>query len=360
VIGVGIVGCNYGRTVLVPAFRHDPRCEVVGLAGTDAARAAGFARAANIARGFGGWEALVEEPAVALVAVAVPPHLQPVIAQRALELGKPVFLEKPLAADLVGAQAIVEAACKSGRATIIDFNLPELPSWRRAKTILDSGAIGRLQNVVATWNFENQSTRLRLESWKTRGNGGGGILGNFVSHCFFNLEWLCGPISGLSARVFALPDTKADGNVVLALAFASGAGGSLQVSCASLFGSGHRIELYGEDGTLILANPTTDYCRGFELMLQLQGDPALKRVVIEDSDEDAFPDSRTTPATQLVRRLMDACESGGSPAPGVLEGYRVQYLIDAARRAHASGRWIDVALPGKERTAQRSSVTIRN
>ena len=36
-IGVGIVGCNYGRTVLIPAFRQDPRCEVVALAGTDAA-----------------------------------------------------------------------------------------------------------------------------------------------------------------------------------------------------------------------------------------------------------------------------------------------------------------------------------
>jgi predicted dehydrogenase len=46
-----------------------------------------------------------------------------------------------------------------------------------------------------------------------------------------------------------------------------------------------------------------------------------------------------------VRRLIDACESGGSPSPGVAEGYRVQCLIDAARRAHATGRWIDVAPP---------------
>jgi len=44
--------------------------------------------------------------------------------------------------------------------------------------------------------------------------------------------------------------------------------------------------------------------------------------------------------------LIDACESGSSPSPGVAEGYRVQCLIDAARRAHASGRWIDVAPPG--------------
>src|SRR6516225_7371446 len=121
-IGVGIVGCNYGRTVLIPAFRQDPRCEVVALAGTDAVRTAGLARAANVARGLGSWQAMVEEPAVAVIAVAVPPDLQPAIAQRALDLGKPVFLEKPLAADLPGARAILESARKSERPTIIDFN----------------------------------------------------------------------------------------------------------------------------------------------------------------------------------------------------------------------------------------------
>ena len=344
-IGVGIVGCNYGRTVLIPAFRHDPRCEVVALAGTDAARAVEFARAANVARGFGGWQALVEESTVAVVAIAVPPHLQPAIAQRALELGKPVFLEKPLAADLAGAQMILDAVRESGRPTMIDFNFPELPSWQRAKAILDDGAIGRLQNVVVTWNFENEATRLRRDSWKTRGKGGGGLLGNFVSHCFYNLEWLCGPISGLSARVFPLPDRQADGSIVLALAFASGAGGSLQMSCASFLGSGHRIELYGEDGTLVLSNPTADYFRGFELKLARHGDDALKSISIEDTDEDPYSDSRAAAVRRLVQRFLDACENGSSPPPGVLDGYRVQCLIDAARCADATGRWTDVAPP---------------
>ena len=167
-IAVGVVGSNYGRTVLIPAFRHDPRCEVIALAGADAARTTGLARDVKVARAFGGWRELVEDRHVEAVAIAVPPDLQPAVAQRALELGKPVFLEKPLAADLPGAQLILESARKSERPTVIDFNFPELPSWQSAKTLLDGGAIGRLQNVVATWNFENRATRLRLESWKTR------------------------------------------------------------------------------------------------------------------------------------------------------------------------------------------------
>jgi predicted dehydrogenase len=51
---------------------------------------------------------------------------------------------------------------------------------------------------------------------------------------------------------------------------------------------------------------------------------------------------------RLVRRFIDACERGGSPSPGFAEGHRVQYLIDAARRAHASGCWVEVAPPGRE------------
>jgi predicted dehydrogenase len=349
VIGIGIVGCNYGRTVLLPAFRADPRCEVVALAGTDAARTAELARAAGVARGFGNWRALVDDCAVAAVAVAVPPDLQPEVARRALGLGKPVFVEKPLAADLAGAQAMLDAARQGGRPTVIDFNFPELPAWRRAKELLDGGAVGRLRHVVVTWNVENAATRLRLASWKTRGSGGGGgLLGNFVCHSFYYLEWLCGPIAGLGGRVFPLPGGDAESSIALALAFASGAGGSLQMSCASFLGSGHRIEFYGEDGAIVLANPTADYFRGFELRHARRADTSLRQVAIAEADGDQSTDSRVAPVARLVRRFIDACERGGSPSPGFAEGYRVQCLIDSARYAHASGRWIDVSPPARE------------
>src|SRR5262249_55736189 len=89
VIGVGVVGCNYGKGVLIPAFRNDPRCEVVALAVIDAAGTTELARAANVARGFGDWRALVEDPAVDAGAVPLPPDLQPQGACRALHLRQP-------------------------------------------------------------------------------------------------------------------------------------------------------------------------------------------------------------------------------------------------------------------------------
>src|SRR3954468_18153851 len=111
-IAAGIVGCNYGRNVLMPAFRSDPRCQGVALAGSDGERTAALARAANVPRGFGGWAPLVEDRGGAAVGIAVSSSPQAGAARRALELGKAVFVEKPLAADLDGARAMVALATK--------------------------------------------------------------------------------------------------------------------------------------------------------------------------------------------------------------------------------------------------------
>ena len=268
VIGVGIVGCNYGRTVLLPAFRTDPRCEVVALAGSDA-RAHGRTGAGGECRarvrrlagaGRGSRRRRRRHRGAARSAArGRAPRARPRKAGLRREAARRRSRRR--------AGHARRRRARSGQPTIIDFNFPELPSWRRAKAMLDSGALGRLRHVVVTWNVENQATRLRLKSWKTRGgDGGGGLLGNFVCHCFYYLEWFCGPIAGLGGRVFSLPDGDAESSIALALAFASGAGGSLQMSCASFLGSGHRLEFYGDDGTLVLANPTADYFRGFELM----------------------------------------------------------------------------------------------
>jgi predicted dehydrogenase len=201
VIRIGIVGCNFGRLVHLPAFRLDPRCEVIALAGSDAMRTAELAKASEIRLAFGNWEDLVTHPDVDAVTIAAPPNLQPAIAMRALELGKPVFAEKPMATAMADAQAMARAASSSGLAAMIDFNFSAILSWRKAKQLIDRGTIGRLRHVAVNWNVENRSTRMRIKNWKPIGEDGGGALGNFVSHSFHYLEWLCGPIAGLSARL---------------------------------------------------------------------------------------------------------------------------------------------------------------
>lgn len=336
-IRLGIVGCNYGRTILVPAFRADPRCEVVALVGTDQQRTAELARQAGIPLAYGDWRMMLEHAGIDAVAIATPPQVQPDIALAALDRDKAVFIEKPMAADLSGAAAMMRAVGR--RPTMIDFGFTEIAAWKKAKAMIDAGAIGRLRHLFASWNVENQSTRQRLKNWKTNGAIGGGALGNLASHSLHYFEWFCGPIADLFARIATLPgDTEMEVTVTLSLGFASGATGSLALSCASYCGSGHRLEFYGEDGALILANPTPDYMRGFSLFHARRPNDVLAPVFVDpDPCDDITRDGRIAPVSRLASRFLDAVEQQIPVSPGFAEGYRVQVLLDAARRSHAQG-----------------------
>lgn len=342
-IRLGIVGSNYGRLVQLPAFRADPRCEVVALAGSDAARTAERAREVGILKAYGDWRALVDDKDVDAVAIATLPSLQPAIAMRALELGKAVFAEKPMASDLAGARAMLQRAEASKAPTMIDFNFHQIMAWLRAKEMLDAGAIGALRHVAVHWHIENRSTQLRMRNWKTVSDDGGGVLGNLISHCFHYLEWFCGPIAGLSARIGGLPDvTDLETTAAMAMQYKSGPLVSLSMSCASYLGIGHRIEFYGEDGTLVLHNPTADYMRGFSLYHAKRPATVLTHIPVDDPIDARYPDGRIAPVSRLAKIFFDAIENGTPATPSFADGYRAQVLIDAARRSHEQGTWINV------------------
>ncbi len=343
-IKLGIIGSNYGRTVLLPAFRADARCEVVALGGSNAARTAELAKAAGIPKAYGDWRALIDDKDVQAVVIATLPSLQTEIAIAALKARKPVFAEKPLAGDLAAARAMLTAAEQSGLPTGIDFNFTQIAAWLRAKEMLDQGAVGALRHMTVHWHVESRAIQMRMRNWKTAGgNDGGGVLGNFISHCFHYLEWFAEPIAGLQARVAGMPDaSELQTTVAMALQFKSGPQVSLSMSCASYAGIGHRIEFFGEDGTLVLHNPTLDYMRGFDLTHARRPD-ALERIAVVDPLDAQYPDGRIAPVSRLADQFFHAIETGKQAAPGFAEGYRVQRLIDAAQRSNRQGHWIDFA-----------------
>jgi predicted dehydrogenase len=343
-IRIGIIGSNFGRLVHLPAFRRDRRCEVVALAGRDGARTRELATAAGIPLAFGDWRELVEHPEIDAVVIATLPSLQPDIAVLALELGKPVFAEKPMAADLSGAERMARAADTTRRTTMVDFNFSEVLSWRKAKELLQRGGIGKLRQVTVNWQVENYATRMHIKSWKSSADDGGGALGNFVSHCFHYLEWFCGPITGLSTRLSGLPDDPTmETNAHISLAFQSGAAGHIAMSCASYLGSGHRLEFYGEDGTLTLVNATVDYMRGFRLSTARRPASALIPIEVDDPIDREFPaDGRIAPVSRMAATFLDGIETGQSTAIGFGQGLRVQALLEAARRANHHGHWLDL------------------
>jgi predicted dehydrogenase len=343
VIGIGIVGTHYGRAVLLPAFRADSRCKVTALCGSDYGRTRALADEAGVPKAFADWRLLVDDQEVQAVAVATPPDVQPDVAVYALGRGKPVFAEKPMASRLAGARLMLDAAHGRGVAAMVDFNFHKIQAFQKAKDVLDTGAIGVLRHVTVHWHVENRSVQQRLQNWKTLIDSGGGVLGNFVSHCFHYLEWFCGPLAGLSARLQGPPgDDMLQTTATMTLAFASGPPASLSVSCASYLGSGHRLEFYGEDGTLVLDNTGADYMRGFNLLHARRPVATLARIPVDDPDDARYADGRIAPVSRLVKGFLDAIESERALKPGFADGYRVQQLLDAATISNRDGRWIDV------------------
>ena len=119
----------------------------------------------------------------------------------------------------------------------------------------------------------------------------------------------------------------------------SGTPVSLSLAADTFLGGGHRLEFYGENGTLILSNATADYVNGFELLLGTRTDLDLVPLIRQGT---ASGDGRITAVARIMQRFLDGIVQGNAVSPGMAEGLRVQSLLDAARRADRAGQWQNV------------------
>ncbi len=338
---VAVVGLGFG-SVHVAAFRTDPRCEVVALASRQPGRAEAAARELGIARSFADWREVVANPDVDVVSLAVPAPSQAEIGLAALRAGKHVFFEKPLAPTLEAAQRMA-AGASPGAKTAINFEFPEIPAFRDAKLSLDRGDIGRLRHVAATWRIETYGNRARIENWKSDSAAGGGALNLFGSHVLYYLEWLFGPIAAVTASLQrpAADPRAAETLCTLSLVTRTDLPMVVSIATDAYQGPGHRIEIYGDDGALILENRTSDYILGFELQTLRRLDDV--KTVSSQMDRDGIRDGRSVATAAGTRRFVDAIVAlAPAPSPNFRDGLRVQRLIDATRRSSASRRAIDV------------------
>jgi len=344
-VRLGVVGIGFGQHAHVPALRNDPRAVVSAICASSYERAAAVAERLAIPRAHSDWAALVGDPDIDAVTISVPPVLQPAIAIAAAAAGKHVFCEKPVACDASQAAAMLDAARAAGVVHAVDFEFRAVPAWQRAKTLCDDGVLGGIRHAVVSWQVETLAYRRPTESWKRRRCDGGGTLNLFVSHSLDYIEWLLGPITRLAAR-FAGPEAsggsrdtaQAEAQVDAWFELASGAPVTLSVAANAPFGSGHRLEIYGDAGTLVLENRTADHANGFGLHIATRASGGMARVAVDG--EAPAGDGRIAAVSRLVRDFLDAIDgSGGALRPDLEDGLRVQMLIDRMRRADVEGTW---------------------
>ena len=141
---VGVLGAGrWAHGAHVPGWQRDPRCEVVVICDPVAALARDFATEFGIREHSTDWQALVARNDIDVIDVATPSHTHYELAVAAIESGKHVLCEKPVAYDFRQTRAAAELATSKGLKTKLGFTFRHSPGVKFAKALIDEGFVGR-------------------------------------------------------------------------------------------------------------------------------------------------------------------------------------------------------------------------
>jgi len=342
VVRIGVVGLGFGARVHIPGFQllEPLGARVAAVCSRSGSSAASAPPGARVYRD---WRELVTDPDLDLVSVATPPLEHAEISLAALAAGTAVLCEKPLGLDAGQAVAVAEA-CADGPPALVNFGYRTLPAFRRARELIEAGALGEIERFDATWHVQARDDSGWPWTWKDSAAEGGGALASYGVHALDYLEWLLGPVGSVEATLRpseaqrpdgrgALRPVTADSALTASLALTGGAGGTLAVVLDSER-SMHQIEIAGGRGNLVLENPDpSDPVRPFALFRD------GGRVELEPPEWPAprALDGRVEPFANLAAELIAALRQGRPATPSPLDAARALALMAAVRQAAAEG-----------------------
>ncbi len=153
----GIIStANIGTEKVIPAMQRGRLTEVTAIASRDIDRACSAAERLGIPKAYGSYEELLADPNIDAVYNPLPNHLHVPVSIKALQAGKHVLCEKPIALNAEEAQLLLDEANRHPDLKVMEaFMYRFHPQWRRTKEIVDSGAIGELRTVDAVFCYHN-------------------------------------------------------------------------------------------------------------------------------------------------------------------------------------------------------------
>ncbi len=368
-IAIGLIGTGFMGKCHALAFRAvsavfpdvpTPRLEL--LADVDPGVTSAAAKAFGFARWTTDWRALVTDPAIDLVAITAPNFLHQEMALAAIEAGKHVYCEKPLALSATGARHMTSAAEAAGVKTLVGYNYLHGPATVLAKEIIDSGEIGEVVQFRGTHFEDYMADPTTPHSWRCRKEtSGAGAIADLGSHVISLARHLVGEIDEVFGEVNTVirerplpdrPDARApvdvDDQAEMLLRFANGAAGS---AAASWIASGRKMyltyQITGTKGTLVL-----DHERVNELQLfTTQGPKRLQGFtrLLMGPEHGHYAAFCPAPGHGLgfnelkvieVRHLLDGIGNGTPLAPDFRSAWRIAQVIDAAQLSAREGCWV--------------------
>lgn len=360
-IGIGLIGTGFARSTQAPAFSVCEGAELVAVCSGNFSNAQSVAADLNIEHACEDYHELLAIEDVSLVVVSTPPHLHHEIALAALNAGKHVICEKPMAMNAGQAREMAElAASRPDQLAIIDHELRFNPTWRRMKELVDGGFLGDIHhvNVIISSGFRHSTQR--PWNWWSQKSAGGGLLGALGSHAIDALHWMFGDIEAVCSTVATMvPERKdpvtsemrpneTDDYAAFLVRFTPHDGRSMHgvVLLSALFTSGgkNQITAVGSKGTLVLDGEETligaaGFNHQFEDMTLT--DRAREIAIVPDN-------IWARSFYHLARETVQALREGRTEiahAATFNDGLHCQEVIDAVLRSQDEQRWILIGQP---------------
>lgn len=279
----GIMGtAKIALQKVVPGMQRGSLCEIAAIASRDPAAARAAADRLGIPAAHGSYEDLLADPSIEAVYIPLPNHLHVPWSVKAIQAGKHVLCEKPIALGSAEAADLLVSARRFPRIKVMEaFMYRHHPQWRRAAAIVSGGGIGTLRTIHSFFSYSNTDPA----NIRNRPEMGGGGLMDIGCYCISLARFLFGAEpERVCGSVECDPSFGVDRLASGILDFGTG---TATFTCATQLAPYQRVTIFGTAGSVEIEipfnAPPDRPCR-----LWHQHDGATEEIVLGAADQYAI------------------------------------------------------------------------
>ncbi|MBW2259591.1 MAG: Gfo/Idh/MocA family oxidoreductase [Deltaproteobacteria bacterium] len=330
-VKLGLIGCGQiAQAVHLPNLTRLSEVELVALAETDESRLEQAGRQVPHAQKFTDYSQLLSMPEIDAVIVCVPNALHAGVAIAAMEKGKHLYLEKPMATGVEDARRMLDVWQQTGVVGMMGFNYRFNQLYQTTQRVVQSGRIGEIVGARSIFSTADQES----PQWKKSRESGGGVLLDLAPHDIDLVRFILGQeIAEVSASTRSL---RSDADIAtVQVRMEDGSYVQLFFSWGAVEESG--LEIYGTAGKVSLnryesLSPiVTGTKAGGQLkqvwrgLTSVAGLPYFVERLRAPMNEPSF--------ARALEHFVDAVRGEHRASPDLFDGYRSQTVIQAAEES---------------------------